>query len=223
MKRYKVNEAIAGIVPMAVGSEQLALNEDIKMNGQNQPIVLWRNEIVDGRCRQIACEYAGIEVKAESLDWDMSVDEVIAKVKSLNTRRNLTLTQKAMVAARDGSTNMHELARKWGISVDSLKRAKYIAKHRPDYEKLLFDGEMVYLSNGKRTNALKTIATAVRADLESGVLVLDSETHFESAINTEAGKKWYAENIDMIRAKPEMFAVELANLKYRLKDIDGDC
>ena len=35
----------------------------IKSNKQQEPAVLWKGEIVDGRCRQIACQALGIKRK----------------------------------------------------------------------------------------------------------------------------------------------------------------
>ena len=45
----------AGLVPMASEKEQVALTIDIKANGLREPILLWRGEVVDGRCRMKSC------------------------------------------------------------------------------------------------------------------------------------------------------------------------
>ena len=142
---YKIHN-LANIVAMAGEKEQIALTQDILCNGQNEPAVLWRGKIVDGRCRQLACVTLGIELETRELDNKISEEEVVKVVKSLNTRRNLTDTQKLVSAyldqTRTGKTNK-EVATEWAISVRSLQNLKYIAQHRPELINPLFNGNSV--------------------------------------------------------------------------------
>jgi hypothetical protein len=78
------------------------LAEDIKANGQLEPIVLLHGKILDGRNRAKACQIAGVEPRTV----DFSVVELYAKhtpeeyVFSVNVkRRHLTASQRAAIAA----------------------------------------------------------------------------------------------------------------------------
>jgi N6-adenosine-specific RNA methylase IME4/ParB-like chromosome segregation protein Spo0J len=78
-------------------AELQALADDIKANGQQHPITTYQGEIIDGRNRWLACEMAG--VKPTTRDWGGG-GSLVAYVLSLNLhRRQLTASQKAMVAA----------------------------------------------------------------------------------------------------------------------------
>lgn len=75
--------------------EELA--DDIKANGQLVTIELLDGKILDGRRRYMACRMAEVEPLCKSV----RVDDPVAHVLSLNLkRRQLTPSQKAMVAAR---------------------------------------------------------------------------------------------------------------------------
>jgi len=231
MKTYKVNEELAGLVPMAVPSEQIALNNDIASNGLNQPIVLWRDEIVDGRCRQIACVQANVEIATVSIPWATPIADVITKVKSLNTRRNLTLTQKTMVAVKEyykSSGNQATVAKEWGIGLKALKSGIYILKHNEAFADILFDGGKVQVMVQRgfgplveiETDKLATIAKAIKLEKERDKLIIDDSEQLEwnpdSQIKTEAGKQWYTETIEDAERSMVSYMIELANYKFRL-------
>lgn len=134
MKTYEIHP-LANIVAMAGTREQQALTQDILRNGQNEPAVLWRGKIVDGRCRQLACSTLGIDLSTRKLDDKLTEIEVAKVVKSLNTRRNLTETQKIVSAyldqQRTGQTNK-QIAEEWAVSVRSLQNFKLVATARPE-------------------------------------------------------------------------------------------
>lgn len=74
------------------------LAEDIKENGQLVPIVTYKDRIIDGRHRYIACGRAGVEPVYR--EWD-GHGSMVAYVIGLNRhRRHLTASQLAMVAAK---------------------------------------------------------------------------------------------------------------------------
>ena len=73
------------------------LAEDIRKNGQMIPIQLYHGDLLDGRRRWTACQQLGIEAKS----IDVNPADPFGYVISLNLhRRQLTPSQKAMVAAR---------------------------------------------------------------------------------------------------------------------------
>jgi len=60
MKEFEIHPLAAEFPDMS--EEQIAeLAEDIKLNGQLEPIVLLHGKILDGRNRYRACQIAGVE------------------------------------------------------------------------------------------------------------------------------------------------------------------
>ena len=80
-------------------TEQLdRLTEDIAAHGLREPILVWRETIIDGRHRLKACRKAGVEPIYQFLDDD---EDPLAVVIGENVlRRHLDETQRALVAFR---------------------------------------------------------------------------------------------------------------------------
>jgi hypothetical protein len=199
---YPIDE-LANIVAMASEYEQIALTEDIKTQGQREPAVLWRGRIVDGRCRQLACHAIDVPLMVRELDSELTREEVAAVVKSLNTRRNLTDMQKAMIGVMQQEaawiTN-EEIAKQWGLPLSTYKNARYIAMNMPDLVEPLFNGKSVEILDPDKgyvvtTNKINTLARIVKKTKERGIVVVDASEevtfNVDSSIRTEAGKNWY--------------------------------
>ena len=91
----KSHEA-ANIFPMDFESI-VDLAQDIKQNGQQEPIKLFEGKILDGRRRYEACKTANVE----PVIIDVVVKDPIAYVVSLNIhRRHLTPSQRALAASK---------------------------------------------------------------------------------------------------------------------------
>lgn len=97
MQKYEFHE-VANIFPMMTDDEFKELVTSIDHNGQREPIMLYQNKIIDGRNRYNACIQLDIEPYVQMWDEQGSLLEFV-KDKNLN-RRQLTQSQKAMVAAR---------------------------------------------------------------------------------------------------------------------------
>lgn len=94
------NHPVADLFPM-MSEEQIArLAADIKEHGQRDPILLdQKGAIIDGRNRFAACKLAKVKPKTEVFKGPEAA--IIAVALSLNaTRRHLTESQRALVAAR---------------------------------------------------------------------------------------------------------------------------
>lgn len=89
--------AYANLFPMMMQSEFDALVDDIRMNGLKQPIILYENQVLDGRNRYKACLALGIDPTTVHYDGCDPLGDVI----SWNLhRRHLSESQRGLVAAR---------------------------------------------------------------------------------------------------------------------------
>lgn len=92
---YAVHPACA-MLPMMSAASLAELADDIKANGQEQPVVVHRGLLLDGRNRLKACELVGVTPKVR--EWEG--DDPVRWVLSLNFhRRHLTDSQKSIVGA----------------------------------------------------------------------------------------------------------------------------
>jgi hypothetical protein len=93
----KAFHPFADIFPM-LGEDRLQeLARDINSRGLLDHIMLHEGQILDGRCRYVACEIAGVEPQFQ----DYVGDDPLSFVVSRNLhRRHLTESQRAVVAAR---------------------------------------------------------------------------------------------------------------------------
>ena len=90
---------LCALFPQMGDDELDALAEDIKANGQQQPILTYDGQVVDGRNRLIACGRAGVAPLLRP--WEPRGGEsLVAAIAGLNLhRRHLTASQRAMLAA----------------------------------------------------------------------------------------------------------------------------
>jgi len=224
---FEVNEKLAGLVPMAIPAEQEALTQDILENEQTDAIILWRGRVVDGRCRQQALVTLGKHIMYKELDSELTEQEVAIFVKSVNTRRSLTLTQKAMSAARskllgtDTRANL-TIAKSWAVGKDMFQNAKYIWETREDLAKDLFDGKGVNIVDAKGNATTSTKVMAVYAHLKrvaEQVATIDEGYGWDanSYIETQVGKDWFYKTIAEVKgdsSSTNKLIAELANFKF---------
>ena len=233
MQVYEVHE-LANVVAMANEQEQQSLMEDIRDNGQRLEAVLWEGKIVDGRCRQLACIASGVQLLVRTLDDSLTKQEVTVIVKSLNTRRNLTTTQKAMSALRqqiNSKMTNSAAAKQWAITEKTFKNGKYVIKHMPEVLDRLFDGHTVRVLDKELgyeviTDKINTLARIVKKNIELGKVEEDmsEEIRYEFSANgvikTELGKDWYYGTVKRLGVNDvaiQMLLVELANLKFKVQ------
>ena len=85
----------ANYFPLIEGEEFKMLVKDIKENGQNEPVVMFKGEILDGVNRTMACQELGIKPITKEYGGDDPLKYVIS---SNIRRRHLSQSQKAMLA-----------------------------------------------------------------------------------------------------------------------------
>lgn len=109
----------ARLFPMMTDAELSELAEDIKQNGQLEPIWLYNGMILDGRNRAAACVMLSITPITKQVETSSPVQFVISR--NLR-RRHLTTGQQADIAA-EMVPMLHEEAKKRqeaGLKIDTL-------------------------------------------------------------------------------------------------------
>ena len=126
---------IAGIVPGEMSAEEFkALKSDIKKHGQQNPVLLYKGQILDGRARARACEELGLSLLTADMG-DITDAQARQTVLSYNLhRRTLTSMQKAMVAARQHidipDYTQQQAADDFGVSITTLNVAVQLLKSK---------------------------------------------------------------------------------------------
>jgi hypothetical protein len=87
----------AELFPLMGEVELRELADDIKANGQLEPIVVWDNQILDGRNRYAACKLAEVAPRYEFTNGNIGSPVVYVVSKNLH-RRHLTVGQRAAIA-----------------------------------------------------------------------------------------------------------------------------
>src|ERR1019366_5159604 len=89
---------LAELCPPLAGAEFHALAASIKAGGLRDAITIHDGAVIDGRNRQRACEAAGVDARYEPLP--SAADPLPFGLDRNRTRRHLTESQRAMVAAK---------------------------------------------------------------------------------------------------------------------------
>jgi len=135
---------IVELLPMMSEEEYGMLKADIKENGIKEPLVVFNKEVVDGRHRYLAAK----ELKIK----DVPVKEIEEPEEGLETyvlslnlsRRHLNAGQRVLVYLETRMVCQHTkkvsadtICKMAGVSINTVKRVKYIIKYGNDNEKEL--------------------------------------------------------------------------------------
>jgi ParB-like chromosome segregation protein Spo0J len=176
------NHEYADLFPMMSDHDIEELAQDIKANGQRDPIILFDGKILDGRNRHKACLIAGVD----PITTDFAGDDALAFVISHNLhRRHLTETQRAMIAARlaklkkgdvktqingssiDGPSQTKsrtEAAKDLKVSTASVDRAKKVLENAiPEIQDMADAGEI-------SVNAASKVASLPQEDQKKAAM-----------------------------------------------------
>jgi len=157
---YRIHPT-ANAEPMMSALEQEALRLSIKKNGQREPVLLYRKQLIDGRCRTLACSMLGIEPDFIDLPHKTTLTELQEIVMDAATRRNKTATQKAIKAAMvvEAGTTMTqpEVFAAHGVSKPSGETALFILRNAKGIAEQLFNGEKIDVGKARPTAALSAV------------------------------------------------------------------
>lgn len=124
--KYVVSAAhpAAEAFPWLDDDDLQALADDIAANGQRYKVVkLSDGRVIDGRNRELACRVAGVVPEYRTEDMDDAA--VVAFVVSANIhRRDLTVSQRAMIAAELANMKRGGKASQIGTSADLKSQEK---------------------------------------------------------------------------------------------------
>ena len=150
----------ANIVPFTGDIERLA--KSIQQVGQLDAITTYRGEIIDGRRRASACILSGLEPRFEDLyaiRGEMTADELYEVVLAKNNRRDLTSSQKALIAAGECMLGRHTMmgykrateysSEVWGIGNSLYSAAVWLTKNASIYAGRMFENGSVIIARKK--------------------------------------------------------------------------
>lgn len=194
MKQSKVHPA-ADAFPMMNTEQYEGLRDDIAERGQQEAIVYWKGELVDGRNRLKACRELGIEPTECELDDD--VDPVAYIISANLHRRHLTTPQRSMVAAKlatlkngrpketpsnDEVSRRADAAKLLQVSTASVDRAKYVVTNgSKDLVQAVERGEL-------NLNQATKLVKSVPDKREQSKIVRDGKEAVKAAVQTAKPK-----------------------------------
>ena len=151
-----------------------ALKNDIEINGQLQPAIVYRGKIVDGRHRYKALTQLGEEsIKITRLQNNLTLDEVTNLVNSTEMRRHQSPTQLAIKGYRmykAGKLTQKEIPSKVGCSLTNLKAVIALeALGRLDVIELLEAGGKMNVSRDGRFSKMTDSLLAVTGYLKEEI------------------------------------------------------
>lgn len=183
----KVHPA-ADVFPMMNAEQYERLKEDIAAHGQQEAIVYWRGQLVDGRNRFKACRE--LKVEPTECELDESIDPVAYVISANLHRRHLVTSQRSLVAAKlatlgngqrkDGARSndlaQADAAALLQVSEPSVKRAKHVIANGS--KELV---QAVELGDVNLNQALK-LTKAVEDKREQSKIVREGKAAIKAAI-----------------------------------------
>ncbi len=218
---FRFNEEMLELIPEASPSDKLALEEDIKnrvkMFGADDQNILIQDIlldpaglVIDGRTRVGIFEKYDLEIpknKIRKLPYGTTKERILMEIRSANNRRNLTITQKAMIAAKlylkmkqkkEKGIATKKIAEENGVGDTTLKNALYIKDTDNDVAEALWKGNSVDIVNehGKQTTttSINSVRQYLQREKEKALNTrIDSDHEWDpyAYIKTQTGKDWY--------------------------------
>lgn len=217
----------AGIFPLLEGREFAELCNDIKANGQREPIWVYEGKILDGRNRFRACNAVGVTPRTAPY----AGDDPLAFVLSLNLhRRHLSESQRGMVAAKIANMPAHRPALNPANLPPSLEGMK--PDQQPAFTSQASAAEMLNVSERTVRAAVKVrdeAAPELVHAVESGKVSVSAAADVatlpkeEQAVIVARGEKEILEAAKQIRAeKAEVKKAErVAEVTRQIQEISA--
>jgi hypothetical protein len=204
-------------------SEFEELKKDIQKNGQQVPIIVCGNYIIDGRHRYAACKQLGVEPIIERRD-NLTEEEIQTLIITLNiNRRHLSISQRAIFGAKllkgvnpggDRKSNHYstlnndfekkptlslpEVAKSVSVGKVVVSQAKNLIEKEPDLAAKVETGELTI------NEAYKERVKRNQADKEGGESQRWWSGHIESQIKNIQSSLTWMKNTGVIRKPTEL-------------------
>lgn len=209
--------ALANEHPKMTDVEFQRLKESIDEIGQLEPILIYRDRIVDGRHRFWAIESLGVQhILANEITFSTPLDTVREIVFGSEVRRHQTATQKAIKAywstQEDGIT-YREAEVKFMTSRTMISACSYIDRTRgDDILRSLYKSTPV--SIGKRkTTSLRTAKSLIKEEEDNAI---DARFEKEKHISIDKANEEAKPFLDALKREPTPVIERVASGAYAL-------
>ena len=183
----------ADVFPMLSSEELMELAQDIEVHGLRHPIILFNNQILDGRNRIRALKRVRGLTDIPVDNFEGSEYEAVEMVRSLNIlRRHLSVGQRAMAAQEYLPYEEAEAKQRQGTRTDLLDPNLVTEESQSKSGKSRdIVAEKFNLSGPRITEAKKVLFNApdLAEKVKSGEMALDKAYRETKARQTEADKK----------------------------------
>jgi len=226
---------LADLFPLMTPEDLAALVADIREHGLRVPIVVYQDQVLDGRNRLAACIAAGVGPRFQVFEG--TSDEALAFVLSMNlTRRHLTTAQRAALAVRllpfeetraharraeaahhrqdfaGGEGRAIEVAgSRAGVSSETVRQAARIADHAPEVLEAMTSGVVATMPEAQR---LAAVPEARRPR------VLEHLREHGGKVN-DALSALRADPVPVVKIEPRVIEAPGVRLLYGVDVLDG--
>lgn len=219
---YEFHE-VASIFPMMSDDEYRGLVDDIRANGQREPIWIHQGKVIDGRNRYKACCELGISPRIH--EWD-GVGSLVSFVVSLNLhRRHLDTSQRAMVSGKLANmgegrpsktteisvVSQAEASRMLNVSVDATQQAQKVIEHAtPQLSQLVERGEVAVSLAAEVTDESEEIQREVVNMIKEGFKPREAFREAKrNVLHSSDSNEWYTPSRYVAAARELMGQIDL--------------
>ncbi len=181
-----LEHSISALHPLHTPDQFQGLLNNIRLNGQKEPVKMYRGKLVDGRHRLKALKQLGIEyIEYITLPNNLTIEQVKDAVIASEVRRHQTPTQLALTALAlydAGGVTQEEACAQAQANVRILQRALAI-------QKLGRNDILMRLHSGKLFDVSTTSKFAKPTDSLGAILQYLKDQQFTDAVKLQATAK----------------------------------
>ena len=166
MKTPRVDPEFRGLIPPLTQDEFSQLEQNILAHGCRDPIVLWRDKVIDGHNRLKICLRHGIEYETVKLRFPSREEVKLWILENQLGRRNLTDAMRIELAIRRqeymGACDVRSIAREANVSKNTAHRYMQIRiKGDPEMLADVLSGEY-RIGTAHRNINMAAVTTTIR-------------------------------------------------------------
>lgn len=127
----QIDPEFQNLLPTLTAEESEALEQSIEREGCRDALIVWGDTLVDGHNRHEICTRRGFRFQVRQMDFDSREDVIIWICANQNSRRNITLEQKAFLLGKRYEAEKRKSGERTDLTCphdeDRLRTAKLIA------------------------------------------------------------------------------------------------